>query len=565
MAKLIFSEENLVWLEQKKKDLEQPWVDQIIDRIISKNKSEKLTDNVRKKVESLIKEIEEVKLWIELIDQCLEEQRGNLRSFLETDKGKTLNRQKHFEDHTRKRSLRKKPSKKIYYIQEMFSLPSDYFELEDEDINPSKENKLLNYLIINPAFIKDEFLISIWVVIEKDFTKLNEIEKLKFKIGFIPKLKELFKDSISLKTSWDKKTSRILSVENWKILLFQTIHTRNGKNIGWYEKKIQVFHDIYSLFRSQIYTSRILKERQESIRMIWIKFMQLINSWLEKFKDQTEMKNELNSIRRKLWNSRSFYEQKIIKDRLEKINFDHKLNNKKSLEWAFNDTQNAFLTRLSQISNIEHQHVILQEIIDHEEKLWKIFESNFAFFIKTLDQEDLKRIISSNDDEIKEKYLIENKEKLREFSIILSQYDSMKINFCPYPFSRFHERILEIGKYVNSCMKNNNLKWVIDWIFFVNIYLKMQRFALFIFQSENRLKLYEIYDGNMIDSIYQELVNIENITKSKNFLEEKNAWEKFDDIFFNFFRQIDDMKVLLKEWKVSELLKYLEKMKEWWK
>jgi hypothetical protein len=57
-------------------------------------------------------------------------------------------------------SLRKKPSRRYYHLQEIFSLPQDYREIEERNISIEEENSLINSIVIQAEQISDDLLLN---------------------------------------------------------------------------------------------------------------------------------------------------------------------------------------------------------------------------------------------------------------------------------------------------------------------------------------------------------------------------------------------------------------------
>lgn len=556
-----FTKENIEKFQKEMANLKNPNTEDVIDILLSSEKKWTISDDIckrkAKKVEDIISNIQTITYWMSIKSECVGSQE------VQTKQNPNLKKSRHHEVYMYRRELNKKPSKRFYYFEQIFSNPSNYYLLSDDTISLLKENDCIRNLVIDPEFIDDKFLISIWEC-ENDFLKLGELEKLEFKISFIPKLKEILARSCPLKI-WDQRYSaRITCLQNGKILCFLSLETReDGIPIINNYKKVLVFNDIYSLYRSELYTKDILKEKQESLTLLKEKIMALIDSSSsEKSQDinQKELANIANTLKK--W--KNYWEQRILIDRLSKIKNTHYWNDISRLTWALNDSYKAYLNRLSQSTSLNIHTIILDWIINDEQNKWNKLYDLIIKNLEDLEEDELINI-SLNQDNSEWKLGIINK-KIDNILKKLRWYKSSKQQFCPFPFSRFYERIWEIEQFIQSSIKESNRKKILNWLLSLNIYLKMQKYVLCIYKIENSIKLDNFKNTQNtswkdFDIIKEELMNLKDSLLNKNFLPHILVSEKIDKHFGNFVSQIDKMLLLLKENNLNEFVKYITNLR----
>jgi hypothetical protein len=365
----------------------------------------------------------------------------------------------------------------------------------------------------------------------------------------------LFKDSLkwwsplNIVNNYD--TTRMMIINsldnnNWKIILTQTPDSFNkiSKKLD-ISKTISVYNDVFSLYRSQIYSLKNIEDKKIDIKLIENISHQMYMSWNNM--DNNERKTGVESINSWLDNYNSYYENRVKLFRMPKIKLKNKVTDSNVVYWVKNDLSNSTKKLNNTKSFITNQKEIIEDIISEHITKYRFFISWFKDILKTLDQEEIYNNIDNNnpDNQIFNNY---NK-TFKQLIGLLDTFLIWNFNDIPKPFNEFYITI-------SNC-KQKIIKWYNNWdidtlfrqLLIIHLELKLIRFDIFkkIYETEIKLENIDIdtkENKEYYKNLYTELLKYQEILIRKNFLWKYKIGKWIDNRFQKRLDNIDN--ILLK-------------------
>lgn len=537
---------------------EKEEIEEYLDTVEINGSTKNTVKEKRKRIEEILNEI--INLDIEI---CLKEQRTK------SSQSKYLKEFHHTEKHTLESAIRQKPSRRFYHFQELFCDYRDYRELDDT-ISLSKENNEIKNIIIHPDKLSIQFLIELWLL-DEEFKEKTIEEKNDIKISLIPRIKEILSNTTPLEVSWNNKTTwRILIFWNnsknleGKIILINTFQRRVEKNKRTTSKSLTIFDDIYTFYRSQLYTTKSLLEKQTILKKLQSSLLKVIQDYEITFGENWKPEKiiELEEIKELIKKSGSFYEQKAYIDRLEKVIWKNSVQDKNRLRWAYNDLHKQYLSKLSIWENVEKHASIIENLIFQEKIKWKLLEENFKKKIEFLDQEVLHKLIKNWSWEELLEYFTKNRIFFTRINKALKDYCLWRKEICPRPFSQIYNTVKHLSDNLWDNIRNSDLLEILRTIMRINLFLKDSLVMIFLKETENELKLEQRWINPKIANskinIILKKINIKDFLKDIKFSKESRVDERFRN-YNNFLLNI---RKLINENKIDEAIKYIESIKK---
>lgn len=273
----------------------------------------------------------------ESVNLCLQEQRKT------ADQEPRIRKFRQLNPHTQREYMEEKPARLFYYLERAFSLPEDYYELS-EKTSRNTEKELLESLVLHPEFFTDDFLVRLGVSDKHDLHRRSLHKKLEQRIEAIPRIKEAFAHTEHLPFGERGRTARIVSFNQpeqpWhgKYVLFQE---RTGMiEVDGVKRRMvkvipHVFHDIFSLARSQEKAIDAISNRSEKVEFLKERIDELLLKWYD-LADE-ERRNEIIKLREELQGKQTFHEISALRWRIEKIDFTNTHISTGRLIGAWND------------------------------------------------------------------------------------------------------------------------------------------------------------------------------------------------------------------------------------
>lgn len=274
------------------------------------------------------------------------------------------------------------------FIQLAFSDPVDY------RINKKNtgSNAVLAWLVIDPERISDDFMDWLWLMNDEE-KRLPYQEKIQKKISAIPKIKAFLSELIPVSLWPRRHTGRISMVLNrespyfWKYLVFQEITDIDNSSETKRPKESRkviphVYHDHYSLLRSQKYALKHLEDKKEFLEHIRDNIAPEI---LLVFASQSEQekKQAIAGLIEKLSRKLSYNEQRALKYRIEKIAFTNIEQDRQRLIGACNDIIKEIDIKLQKNKEIGLQ---LEWLRQGERMNRKNFEAFYQHMMESISQ-----------------------------------------------------------------------------------------------------------------------------------------------------------------------------------
>lgn len=535
------------------------------------NKINKSQEKVVSKYIELLDKNEELKKIENQAKLCIEEQKNMSLCSHEINLMNT--------NSTNPRSLKWKPARRFYYLQEILSDKEDYLELEIETkISPEKESQLIKQIIINPLKISNKLLENLGLKPEW-FEDLSLIKQIKYKINILKNIKESLCKTIPLEVSWNinENTWRIILCNDsrskwyWNIFLFQ-------QSSDWKDRTISNFDNVFTFIRSQKHTLDELIDKYKALQTA-SEYLKRSESWI-KNKDMNNLV-VFGFLVKELSKYKNSSITEIAKC-LKSINFQ---DTKKDLE---NQKKASKLLEIrlreinSQVNNISKELKIIEKIVSEEREKWRNFKKIFSSYITKLNALNPDKIIEEyikieKELWIKWKYEIKEimlkiREKLIELNCFDVDYEARKQaylwyeidkkewkNYISSPDYSEHQYLesLKQKKEYRDKMATKQQKIIEDFKKIIEKYREINNWNNHILDTiYSYLKLYRLSRwtfmpnpyNKVYDKLYWELKNIEKSSRN---------W----DIIW-FFRSILAINISIKEQDFFIIINKLEDIEE---
>jgi hypothetical protein len=300
-----------------------------------------------------------------------------------------LNRQT---ERTRFEHFERKSARVFYYLQKAFCDPQDYRETEAKN-----EARLLPFLIVDPDRVSDALLLQLGLFDPAE-TDENPNERQRRKIAAVREFKNLFEKIQPIKVSETSVSARISSIsdpgKSWhgKLLSFQNLtdYALDSADREYRTRSVSVrLHpDAYSAVRSQKYAISEIEAK--------IAFLQSLQTQLNELLQRTsvlseeEMRTYVANIREALSGKQTYYEIRALKNRLEKMEWTHKVRDSLRIRGAYNDLSKAVRGQIGKKRSLMEQEELFLLSIESEKKRIRQFLSDFFHAVAKMDQEEFE-------------------------------------------------------------------------------------------------------------------------------------------------------------------------------
>ena len=247
-----------------------------------------------------------------------------------------------------------------------------------------KHKELIDYVVIDPNKIPDGFM-NAFHLEDVDIAAKD--------------IKELFKRATPLEYHKDKfaKTRRVIFIDG-KLVVFRELQqllekgdnlTQGEKRTKDYKKYFNVYDDIYSAIRSQMYVVDKTYDKMDDYRDVQRQMIEMIQDIKFETKHMDE-KRKLDQIIDDIKNATSFSIMASKFYNLYKIHFTNKNITNKHLEWASNKVSTELHRLSSIILEIQLQNDALNQLLTTQEYTFQLFANTIS---KALNAHDSKLLI----------------------------------------------------------------------------------------------------------------------------------------------------------------------------
>lgn len=503
----------------------------------------------------------------------------------------------HIMEHRAREKMDIKRRKRFYTFQVVFSDPSDFLELKDEDITLPKEDKLIHKIVIDPRRITDSLLLelsnhdeeikNLLIREKKEQKKAKKLELRNsidvYKIRVIPELKDILSSTYPV-SYWDRGKSGRVNVINkkghtmyGKILLIwaPSFFDEERPRTPIVRQNIAIFDNIYDFIRSQYHTLLNIREEKNAVWKVGKEVQRslLVPEWEESFFDIYS--SDMYDL---FFHEKTNYHIARANDRIEKYNETKGKNwqiDRSRMYWVAWDLWRRKARLAGQESTIWLQILLLQDTFKDNLDRLKAFQNYFYDeFLKNIDITTLEAILMNNSDINLEFYFEGSMMHLKKLKNFLCQITSNNRKFMPYPFNVFFDTLDEFEDVLwkillNSKRKREDIVSFFRSLFIFNLELKKQKVEMLFLWVEHVVKIdkmgkrwvysqIEAEKKDKIDLLTKSVDDTKAFIKQKHFLWSFMPWKKAQIYFEDANRSLDVIHEFLKLWQMDVMVKYLE-------